>query len=86
MPTISSFEGIIIIMYLRNKDHNPPHVHAVTAEFSAPFLISTGEIMDDGFDFPSKDASKVKDFILTYQTQLLEMWETEKYVKLPPVK
>ena len=28
MPTISSFYGIIIVMYLRNKEHNPPHNHA----------------------------------------------------------
>ena len=25
-------------------------------------------------------------FILTRQKELLEMWETEKYVKLPPLK
>ena len=45
MPTISHFYGIIIVMYLRNKEHNPPHIHAITNEYDAPFLISTGEIM-----------------------------------------
>jgi len=30
MPTISYFYGIIIVMYLRNKEHNPPHIHAIT--------------------------------------------------------
>jgi hypothetical protein len=29
MPTISYFYGIIIVMYLRNKEHNPPHIHAI---------------------------------------------------------
>ena len=29
-PTICHFYGIIIVMYLRNKEHNPPHVHAIT--------------------------------------------------------
>ena len=24
MPTISCFYGIIIVMYLRDKEHNPP--------------------------------------------------------------
>ena len=33
-------------MYLRNKEHNPPHIHAITQDFDAPFLIETGEIMD----------------------------------------
>ncbi len=83
MPTISCFCGIIIVMYLRNKEHNPPHVHAITQDFDAPFLITNGELMDG--DFPPKARSLVKEFIMKYQGELLEMWETEKYVKLPPL-
>ena len=83
MPTISSFYGIIIVMYLRNKEHNPPHVHAITQDFDAPFLIATGEIMEG--DFPSKAKIMVKEFILKYQNELEEMWKTERYVKLPPL-
>ncbi len=52
MPTISSFYGIIIVMYLRNKEHNPPHIHAITQDFDAPFLIADGEIMEG--EFPAK--------------------------------
>ena len=51
-PTICHFYGIIIVMYLRNKEHNPPHVHAITQDFDAPFLIATGEIMEG--EFPPK--------------------------------
>lgn len=83
MPTISYFYGIIIVMYLRNKEHNPPHVHAITQDFDAPFLIESGEIMEG--EFPPKAKSLVKEFILKYQNELLEMWETEKYKKLPPL-
>lgn len=83
MPTICHFNGIIIVMYLKNKEHNPPHIHAITQDFYAPFLISTGEIMEG--DFPSKAQALVKEFILKYQTELEEMWETEKYVKLPSI-
>ena len=36
------FYGIIIIMNLRNKEHNPPHIHAVSADFVAPFLNFVG--------------------------------------------
>ena len=84
MPTISCFYGIIITMYLRNKEHNPPHIHAITQDFAAPFLIETGEIMEG--DFPSKPRAMVKEFIMKYQKELKEMWETERYVKLPPLK
>ena len=81
MPTISHFYGIIIVMYLRNKEHNPPHIHAITNDFAAPLLISNGEIIEG--EFPAK--TMVKEFVLKYQNELLEMWETEKYVKLPPL-
>ena len=84
MPTISSFYGITIVMYLRGKEHNPPHVHAITQDFYAPFLISTGEIMDGVF--PAKAKILVKEFILQYQSELEEMWLTEQYKKLPPLK
>lgn len=84
MPTICNFLGITIIMNLRGKEHNPPHIHAVTDDYVAPFLIATGEIMEG--DFSPKAAALVKEFILKYQKELEEMWETEKYVKLPPLK
>ena len=84
MPTISSFYGIIIVMYLRNKEHNPPHIHAITQDFDAPFLVATGEIMEG--EFPPKAAAMVKEFILKYQKELEEMWEVEKYIKLPPLR
>lgn len=84
MPTISSFYGIIIVMYLRNKEHNPPHIHAITADYDAPFLISTGELMEG--EFPAKARAMVKEFIFKYKKELELMWETEKYVKLPPLE
>ena len=83
MPTISHFYGIVILMYLRGKEHNPPHVHAVTQDFAVPFLISTGDPVENGF--PPKAAALVKEFILMYQDELLEMWKTGEYRKLPPI-
>ena len=84
MPTICSFRGIIIVMYFRKKEHNPPHIHAITQDFDAPFSIETGEIMD-GF-FPPKSTELVKQFITKYRTELLQMWETEQYHKLSPLE
>lgn len=84
MPTICYFYGIIIVMYLRNKEHNPPHIHAITQDFDAPFLIETGEIMEG--EFPAKAKALVKEFVLQNKEDLLEMWETEQYKKLPPLK
>ena len=44
MPTISSFYGIIILMHLTSKEHNPPHIHAIYGEYEAIFYIESGEI------------------------------------------
>ena len=83
MPTISHFYGITIVMYLKYKEHNPPHIHAITQDFDAPFLIETGELAE-GF-FPLKAKALVKEFILKYQSELEEMWKNEEYRKLPPI-
>ena len=36
-------------------------------------------------EFPPKAKLLVKEFIMKYQKELLEMWETEQYMKLPPL-
>ena len=52
-------------------------------DFAAPFSIVTGEPLDSGF--PPKAKALVREFILKYQNELLEMWETGKYRRLPPL-
>mgnify|MGYP003310300520 FL=1 len=58
MPTISIFYGIMIVMYLRNKEHNPPHIHAIYGEYDASFYISSGEIYEG--DFPKNGKKWLK--------------------------
>ena len=70
-------------MYFNDAEHNPPHIHAITQDYDAPFLISSGELMEG--EFPPKAKALVKEFIAKYRVELEEMWETEKYVKLPPI-
>ena len=80
MPTISTFYGIIIMMYLTDKEHNPPHIHAFYGSEAASFYISDGNIYESSF--PNRAKRMVKEFILKYKKELLEMWETGKYKKL----
>ncbi len=80
MPTISTFYGIIIMMYLKDKEHNPPHIHAFYGDKAASFFISTGEIYEG--EFPKRAQKMVKEFILKYKTELLTMWNTGIYTKL----
>ena len=80
MPTISVFYGIIIMMYLRDKEHNPPHIHAFYGDDAATFYISNGEIYEGSF--PNRAKKMVKEFVFKYQKELSDMWETGKYMKL----
>lgn len=84
MPTISSFYGIIIMMYLFDKEHNPPHIHAFYGEFDASFRIDSGEILEG--TFPKNGVKLVKEFIRIYQDELQKMWDSGIYKKLPPLR
>ena len=81
MPTISVFYGITVVLRLRNKEHNPPHLHAYYGGYSAVFSIETGEMLQGLFT--SKGKKLVKEFILKYQNELLEMWATNVFRQLP---
>ena len=84
MPTISTFYGITIMMYLKDKEHNPPHIHAFYGEYGASFTISDGEIYEG--TFPRNGKKMVKQFILKYKKELFEMWESGKYEKLEGIQ
>ena len=71
-------------MHLTRKEHNPPHIHAYYGDYDASFSIETGDILFG--KFPQKGTALVKEFILKYRADLLEMWNTEIYKKLPPLQ
>ena len=80
MPTISVFYGIIIMMHLRDKEHNPPHVHAFYGNEEASVIIETGEIYE-GY-LPLRAKKMVKEFVSKHEKELLNMWETGHYTKI----
>ena len=45
MPKLSRFYGITIRLYLEEKEHNPPHVHAKYGSNAATVSVKTGEIL-----------------------------------------
>ena len=84
MPVIARFNGITIRMYLRQKEHNPPHIHAIYGECIGIFSLVDG-LMYEG-DIPVKEQRLIKRFVEQYKIQLLEMWETQVFKVLPPVE
>lgn len=84
MPVISRFRGIILRMYLRQKEHNPPHMHAQYGETVGLFSLENGEMFEG--DLEKNMRHFVTNFILHYREQLLEMWETQKFSILDPIE
>lgn len=81
MPEISRFYGIVVGMYF--KDHAPPHVHVTYGDKNAVFNIQTLQWIDGVF--PNKATELVKEWLKLYQAELLDIWESQKFRKLPPL-
>ncbi len=84
MPVISRFRGVILRMYLRQKEHNPPHIHAQYGETVGLFSLENGEMFEGDLD--KKMRSFVTNFIMHYREQLMEMWETQEFTTLSPLE
>ena len=83
MPEIARFYGIIIKMFFKPKEHEPAHIHALYNEYVGLFDIRTYE-MTEG-DMPLRAQQLVKEWMATHRNELLDMWQTQKIVKLPPL-
>lgn len=65
-------------------DHPPPHFHAVYGEYNALINIELLEIIEG--DLPSRAQKLVLEWAILYQQDLLQMWNTQEFRKLPPLK
>ena len=74
MPQISYFLGIIIRMYYR--DHNPPHFHAVYAEYEA--LIDFQKLILWSGHLPPRVLGLVIEWAAIHQQELMDNWERAK--------
>lgn len=84
MPILSSFYGIIIKMFFIQADHNPPHVHAIYGEYLGAIDIRTGNLIDG--DLPKKAQALVKEWVNIHRDELLHIWYTQNFNKIPPLK
>ena len=71
MPQISYFLGVIIRMFYR--DHNPPHFHAVYADFEGIIDIEKNEII--GGELPPRVLGIVTERTALHQIELMDNWE-----------
>lgn len=83
MPEISRFYGIVIKMFFKPKEHEPSHIHALYGEYVGIFDLRSMEMAEG--DLPKKAQELIKEWLEKHQFDLLEMWETQKLKKLPPL-
>ena len=83
MPIIATFAGIVIRMYFLESEHNPPHIHCEYGELGAAIDIRTLQILD-GF-LPTKEHRPVAEWMQIHQEELLDIWDTQVFRKLPPL-
>jgi hypothetical protein len=84
MPVISAFYGMIIKIYFQKSEHNPPHIHVIYGEYAGLIDIQTQEMLEG--DLPATALSLVKEWTKKYQTELLNIWNTQDFIKLPPLE
>lgn len=83
MPEISRFYGIIIKMFFKPKEHEPPHIHALYGEYIGVFDIRSHAMT--GGDLPKRAQDLVKEWLDIYDDKLIEMWNSQLISKLPPL-
>ncbi len=84
MPVLSRFYGIVIRMYFLQKEHNPPHIHAIYGDDMAAITIADGKVLEGAL--PSKALELVKEWITLNKDELLFIWETQDFKHLPPLE
>lgn len=84
MPVISQFFGIKMTVYFEQSEHNPPHIHAMYGEYDAEIDVTNGDIIQG--DLPVVQRQKVKEWTLLHSSELLNMWQMQKFSKLPPLE
>ena len=83
MPILSNFYGILIKMYFQQSEHNPPHIHAIYGEYMGAIDIKTGELLEG--DLPPRALMLVKEWLEVNRDELLKIWNTQNFKKIPPL-
>jgi hypothetical protein len=81
MPVIARFYGVVIKMYFSQSEHGVPHFHAIYGEYNAVFDIQTLEMLEG--DLPMRAERLAREWGAQYQPDLLRMWNSNEFKRLP---
>ena len=68
-------------MFFIQKEHQPPHFHAVYGEYNALFAIDSLEMIEG--DLPNRAERLVKEWAERYRKELQTMWNSQEFIQLP---
>ena len=66
------------------KEHNPPHIHVIYGEYVSAINIDTLEVIEG--DLPNKALSLAREWIEIHKIEILEMWNSQTFKKITPLK
>ena len=85
MPVLARFYGLVIKMYFQQAEHNPPHIHAFyDNQYMGAVEIKTRKMIEG--DLPPRALAMVAEWIAQNESDLLSIWETQNFNKLPPLE
>jgi len=84
MPEICRFYGIIIRMYLIDREHPPRHIHIKYSKYEAVMNILDLSVIDG--KIPKKCYQLVSEWVEIHQQELIEMWDTQNFHSIQPLE
>ena len=83
MPEICRFYGIVIKMYLIDRQHPPRHIHINYGEYEAVMELMNLNIIEGSL--PKKCRQLVREWA-EHQEELIEIWDTQKFHAVTPLE
>lgn len=84
MPELARFYGIIIRMFLIDREHPPRHIHIKYGDHEAVMSLNSLELIDG--KLPNKCFQLVREWAELHQAELIEIWDTQKFHRVQPLE
>ena len=71
-------------MYFQQSEHNPPHIHGIYGGYVAAISINDLTLLEA--ELPNKAMSLVVEWMIINKEELLHIWNTQEFKRLPPLE
>jgi hypothetical protein len=71
-------------MYLIDKEHPPHHIHVKYGEYEAVIELTNFAIIDG--NLPKRCYQLVREWAGVHQLELIEMWDSQNFHSIEPLK